>query len=192
MAAPAKTPQLVEQIAAFGMQWDVISAADWKIAGNELALVTARPQEKDPRRPVQFALARTEPINKFTLEVEVQRDPQKGSLILVYAWKKDGYFNYLHLSNDSPEKVEVHNGVFHCFNGDRVRISPVKGPGSLLTDDWHKVKMSYDGASGVLQSWVNGQTTPALKGVDLSLDAGRIGLGSFFNTAKFRNFKLTK
>ena len=32
----------------------------------------------------------------------------------------------------------------------------------------------------------------ALKGVDLSLDAGRIGLGSFFNTAKFRNFKLTR
>ena len=113
MAAPPKTPQLVEQISAFGMEWDVIAAADWKTANNELHLVTARPQEKDPRRPVQFALARTEPIGKFTLEVEVQRDPGKGSLILVYAWRKDGYFNYLHLSNDSPEKVEVHNGVFH-------------------------------------------------------------------------------
>ncbi len=192
MAAPPKTPQLTEQITALGMQWDVINPADWKIDKNELHLTTARPQEKDPRRPVQFALARTEPIRKFTLEVDVQREPGKGSLIIVYAWKKDGYFNYLHLSNDSPEKVEVHNGVFHCFGGDRVRISPTKGPGSLLADDWYKVKMTYDAATGELQSWVNGQTTPALKGIDLSLDAGRIGLGSFFNLARFRNFKLTR
>ena len=39
---------------------------------------------------------------------------------------------------------------------------------------------------------MNGQTSPSLKGIDLSLGAGRIGLGSFFNTASFRNFSLTR
>lgn len=186
------TPPLAEEIEAFGLRWQVISAADWKVDNGELHLLTARPQQANPRRPVQFALARTEPLAKFTLEVEVKRSSPKGSLILVYAWQKDGYFNYVHLSDDAASQVEVHNGVFHCFGGDRVRISPLEGPGSLPTDGWHRVRMRYDAAKGLVQAWVDGRTSPSLKAVDLSLGAGRIGLGSFFNTASFRRFRLSR
>jgi len=186
------TPPLAEEIDAFGFRWQVISAADWKVEGEELRLLTARPQQANPRRPVQFALARTEPLAKFTLEVEVKRSAPKGSLILVYAWQKDGYFNYVHLSDDAASQVEVHNGVFHCFGGDRVRISPLEGPGSLPTDGWHPVRMQYDASSGLVQAWVDGRTSPSLRAVDLSLGAGRIGLGSFFNTASFRRFRLRR
>ncbi len=191
-AAPPKTPLLTETIKAYGLTWQVVAAAEWKIDGNLLALTTPRGQEAAPRRPVQFALAETEPLSQFTIEVEVKRSTPKGSLIIVYAWQRDGYFNYLHLSDDAASKVEVHNGVFHCFGGDRVRISSKEGPGTLLSEDWHKVKLTYNAAQGLAQGWVDGQTSPSLKGIDLSLGAGRIGLGSFFNTAEFRNFKLTR
>ncbi len=194
MAAP--TPPLAGKIKAFGMEWAVLDAADWKVegtgAGEVLHLVTPKAQQKDPRRPIQFALAETAPIGKFTIEVEVKRLAPKGSLIIVYAWERDGYFNYLHLSDDTAEKIEVHNGVFHCYGGDRVRISSQQGPATLPTDGWHKVKMTYDAATGLVEAWVDGKTSPSLKAVDLSLKAGRIGLGSFFNAASFRNFKLTK
>jgi len=191
-AAPAKTPPMAEKISAFGLSWSVINAADWVMEGQSLQLKTARPQQADPRRPIQFALAETEPIGSFTIEVDVQRQTPKGSLILVYAWQRDGYFNYVHLSDDAAGKVEVHNGIFHCYGGDRVRISPKDGPGTLITEEWHKVRVRYDAANGHVQCWVDGATSPSLKGVDLSLGAGRIGLGSFFNTASFRNFKLTR
>lgn len=186
------TPPLAEEIEAFGLRWQVISAADWKAAEDELHLLTARPQQANPRRPIQFALAQTAPLGRFTLEVEVKRASPKGSLILVYAWQKDGYFNYVHLSDDAASQVEVHNGVFHCFGGDRVRISPLEGPGSLPTDGWHALRMVYDASSGLVQAWVDGKTSPSLKAVDLSLGAGRIGLGSFFNTAGFRRFRLKR
>ncbi len=186
------TPPLAEEIEAFGLRWQVIAASDWKADGDELHLITARPQQANPRRPIQFALAKTEPLASFTLEVEVKRSAPKGSLILVYAWQKDGYFNYVHLSDDAASRVEVHNGVFHCFGGDRVRISPLEGPGSLPTDDWHAVRMQYDASTGLVQAWVDGKTSPSLKAVDLSLGAGRIGLGSFFNTASFRRFRLMR
>jgi len=186
------TPPLAEEIEAFGLRWQVISASDWEVQGDELRLLTARPQQSNPRRPIQFALAKTEPLGKFTLEVQVKRSTPKGSLILVYAWQKDGYFNYVHLSDDAAAQVEVHNGVFHCFGGDRVRISPLEGPGTLLSDGWHAVRMQYDAASGLVQAWVDGQTSPSLRAVDLSLGAGRIGLGSFFNTASFRRFRLSR
>jgi hypothetical protein len=191
-AAPPETPQLTETIRAYGLSWQVISAADWKIDGETLSLATARPQQANPRRPIQFALAETEPIDRFTIEVDVRRSAPKGSLIIVYAWRKDGYFNYLHLSDDAPSKVEVHNGLFHCYGGDRVRISPTEGPGSLVAEGWHKVKFNFDGRQGLAQAWVDGQTTPALTAADLSLTSGRIGLGSFFNTADFRGFRLTR
>lgn len=191
-AAPPKTPPMAERINAFGQSWAVINAADWVVEGQTLHLKTARPQQADPRRPIQFALAETEPIGNFTIDVEVQRQTPEGSLILVYAWQKDGYFNYVHLSTDAASKVEVHNGIFHCYGGDRVRISPKDGPGTLIGEEWYKVKVSYDATKGLLECGVNGQTSPSLKGVDLSLGAGRIGLGSFFNTASFRNFKLTR
>lgn len=186
------TPPLAEEIEAFGLRWQVIAAADWRTGLDELHLVTARPQQANPRRPIQFALARTEPLARFTLEVEVRRAAPKGSLILVYAWQKDGYFNYVHLSDDAASQVEVHNGVFHCFGGDRVRISPLEGPGALPTADWHAVRMHYDAATGTVQAWVDGKTSPSLRAVDLSLGAGRIGLGSFFNTASFRRFRLVR
>lgn len=186
------TPPMAEEIGAFGLRWQVIAASDWKAEGDELHLITARPQQANPRRPIQFALAKTEPLAGFTLEVEVKRSAPKGSLILVYAWQKDGYFNYVHLSDDAASRVEVHNGVFHCFGGDRVRISPLEGPGALPTEGWHAVRMRYDASSGLVQAWVDGKTSPSLKAVDLSLGAGRIGLGSFFNTASFRRFRLMR
>jgi hypothetical protein len=122
------------------------------------------------------------------MEVEVKREQK--SLILVYNWQKEGYFDYVHLSVDAPTKVAVHNGVFHCFGGDRVRISPTEGPASLPTEDWTPVRLTYSAKTGEVRVWANGQTTPALRGVDLSLGAGRVGLGSFFETAQFRNLKI--
>jgi hypothetical protein len=195
MAAPV-TPPLAGKIKAFGMDWAVIDAADWKVegtgAGEVLHLVTAKPQERNPRRPIQFALADTAPMAKFTIEVEVKKQAPRGSLIVVYAWERDGYFDYLHLSDDMAAKVEVHNGVFHCYGGDRVRISSKQGPATLPTGGWHRVKMTYDASEGLMEAWADGVASPSIKAIDLSLGAGRVGLGSFFSTGSFRNFKLTK
>jgi hypothetical protein len=115
-----------------------------------------------------------------------------GSLIIVYAHKDASHFNYAHLSVDAPMKQPVHNGIFHVFGGDRVRISSLDGPGSLPSaDKWYRVQLDYDAAKGEVQVMVDGQRYPSLRGVDLSLGAGRVGLGSFFETAEFRNLKVT-
>lgn len=177
-----------EVIHAFGMEWDVPVASEWSFDNGVLKVLKARPQEKDPRRPVQFALARTEPYSDLELDVEVKRDQK--SLIIVYNWTKEGYFDYAHLSVDTPAKVAVHNGIFHCYGGDRVRISPTEGPASLPTDAWTPVKLVYSARTGEVRVWANNITTTALRGVDLSLGAGRFGLGSFFETAQFRKLRI--
>ncbi len=178
-----------ESIDAFGQKWRVPRAEEWLYRDGTLIMLAARPQEANPRYPVQYALLEGRDFESFTLECEVKRD--SVSLILVYNWKDAAHFNYAHLSVDSPEKQIVHNGIFHVYGSDRSRISKGLGAGSLPTTEWTKVKMDYDANSGRIVVEVGGRKFPSLDAVDVSLSSGKIGLGSFFETAQFRNLKVT-
>jgi hypothetical protein len=179
-----------DSIDAFGQKWRVPNASEWVFQDGALVMLAARPQEANPRYPIQYALLEGQEFQSFVLECEVKRE--SGSLILVYNWKDSAHFNYAHLSVDSPEKQIVHNGIFHVYGSDRSRISKGIGAGSLPTTEWTKVKMTYDASSGRVVVEVGGQKYPSLEAVDVSLTSGKIGLGSFFETAQFRNLKITR
>lgn len=193
----ASALRAADTLEAFGLRWSVPLLHDWKVEqvdGVEvLRLTTARPMEANPRRPFQYALAITPPLSKFSLTLEVRRkaDKKSGALVIPYAWQDPDHFDYVHLCGDSASEQPVHNGIFHVYGGDRSRISSDKGPGALLTADWYAIQVSWDAASGLVETTVNGHPNPSLRAVDLSLGPGRIGLGSFFDTADFRNFKLS-
>jgi len=195
----AQAEMAADSISAFGHNWTVPIKDDWKVVTEEgietLQLLVPRPSTA-PRRPSQYALAQTEDFIKVTVEAEVKKEPftarNRGtSLIFVYAWKDENHFNYAHLSVDTGQKQPVHNGVFHVYGGDRVRISSTDGPPALTSEDWHKVKLVYDGTKGRVDVFVDGAALPALRAVDLSLDAGKVGIGSFFDMGQFRSVKIT-
>jgi hypothetical protein len=193
--AAAVAAMAADSIEAFGYKWTVPIGADWKLAPSSiLELLVPRPSTQ-PRRPSQYALAETGPIVKLEVELEMKAEPasvrkRHNSLILVYAWRDANHFNYAHLSVDAAKAQPVHNGIFHVYGGDRVRISSEDGPPTLRDEQWHKVKFRYNGASGRAQVWVDGRTSPSMQGVDLSLAAGRFGIGSFFDMGSFRNLKI--
>jgi len=156
-AAAAAAADTVE---AFGFRWTVQNAADWTVEGGVLRLlVPGEPPPGLPRRPQKYALAETAPFRKVTLEAEVRRNGR--SLVLIYAWQDEAHFNYAHISSDPAEKVHVHNGIFHIFGGERVRISPLDGPPSLPTQDWTPVRLLFDGDSGRCIVEVNGKRNPS-------------------------------
>ena len=191
--AVAIVPALLgaDTIEAFGYRWTVPVKSDWTVEGSGpdqvLKLLVAHPSTQ-PRRPSQYALAETPTFTGVTIEADVKRTG--GSLILVYAWRDENHFDYAHLSVDQGTKQPVHNGIFHVYGGDRVRISQEEGPAALPTKDWIRVKLTWSGKTGAVQIEVNGQPLPSLRGVDLSLKAGKAGLGSFFETAEFRRVKI--
>jgi hypothetical protein len=178
-----------EQIEAFGHRWTVPVASDWKLEDGVLRMLVERPQ-REPRRPIQFGLAETPDWQRVRIEADVRRIG--GSLILVYAYKDATHFNYAHLSVDTAAKQPVHNGIFHVYGGERVRISPTTGPASLPSvEEWYRVQLNYDAETGEVNVLVNGQKNPSLRAIDLSLGAGKVGIGSFFETAMFRNVRIT-
>ena len=194
-AAGPSLPLPRQRIDCFGRHWLVQAAAEWKTesaAGGEvLQLSVARPQEANPRAPVQYALLEQEPAGCFTLDVEVQGSAASTSLIIVYAWKDPLHFNYVHLSTDTAQEQPVHNGVFHVYGGARVRISNDEGPRSLADAlKWTPVRIVYNASKGLVETSIDGRKNPSLRAADFSLGAGRIGLGSFFNTGSFRKFEL--
>jgi hypothetical protein len=188
-----------DTIEAFGLRWQVPIAADWKMENLEgqpvLQLLVPRPST-EPRRPTQFAVAETPAYINVTLEAEIKKEPaslrnRHTSVMIAYAWRDANHFNYAHLSVDSSEAQAVHNGIFHVDGGDRVRISPRQGPGTLLEEKWYKVRLVYDGHRGDVTVWVDGRTSPSLHAVDPTFKAGRVGIGSFFDLGSFRNVKIT-
>ena len=179
-----------DSISVFGEKWDVQSAADWVVGSNLLQLkVSAEPAAGQPRRPTKYALLESKPYSKVTVEGEIKRNGR--SLIIVYAWQDDAHYDYAHISVDAAATQNVHNGMFHIFGGERVRISSLDGPGSLPTQDWTPVKLVFDGHTGLCYVEVNGKRNPSLDAVDLSLRWGRVGLGSFDEIGDFRNVKVT-
>lgn len=178
-----------ETVTAMGKTFSVRKASDWKGTPEGLELVV-KDEPGVPRRPKQFAILQEGPYKSFTLEVDVKRNGK--SLALAFAHQDEGHFNYAHISVDDPAKQNVHNGVFHVFGGERVRISSLEGgPGLLPTPEWTHVKLVWDGKTGEVRCWADGKTSEALHAVDLSLKNGRVGLGSFNETGSFRNLKVS-
>ncbi len=199
LAVSSLAAESAGSIEAFGFKWRLPVAADWKLETMDgfptLQLLVPRPSTQ-PRRPSQYALAETADYEKLTIEFEAKQEPaalrnRHNSLMIVYAWRDENHFNYAHMSVDAAMKQPVHNGVFHVYGGDRVRISSQEGPAGLLHEDWHKVKLVYDAATHRVDVWVDGVTSPSLRAVDMSLGAGKFGIGSFFDMGSFRNLKVS-
>jgi hypothetical protein len=179
-----------DSIEVFGQKWTVQKTSDWSIEDGVLKLLVAQePPPGVPRRPQKFALAETAPFRRVTVEAEIRR--AGSSLMIVFAYQDEAHYNYAHISVDTGARQNMHNGMFHIFGGERVRISPMDGPGSLPTKEWTPVKLVFDGDTGRTYVEVNGKRNPSLEAVDLSLRYGRVGIGSFDETGDFRNVKIT-
>jgi hypothetical protein len=186
----ALTLRAADTISAFGYRWTGDHPGDWAVENGILRLITpSEPPPGQPRRPTHFVLAETPSFRKVTVEAEVKRNQR--SLIFVYAWQDANHYDYAHISSDTALKQNVHNGMFHVFGGERVRISPLDGPEALPTQEWTPVKLVFDGDAGRCYVEVNGKRNPSLEAVDLSLRHGRVGMGSFDETGDFRNVKIT-
>jgi len=188
-----------DTIEVFGLRWRVPIAADWKVTQEEgvpaLHLLAPRPATQ-PRRPTQFALAETPDYVRVTVEAEVKKELEsergrRTSLIIVYAYRDPDHFNYAHLSVDTGKQAAQHNGIFQVNGGDRVRISGLEGPATLTSEEWHKVRLIYDGRTGKVEVFVNGATSPAMQAVDATHGAGKVGIGSFFDLGSFRRVRIT-
>jgi hypothetical protein len=178
----------------FGRKWTVPEAADWQVDAEEgapvLRLLKGRePAPEAPRRPFQFAVTDLPDYGRLTVDVDLK--PLARSVLIVFAYRDSAHFDYAHLSTDTAAAQPRHNGIFHVYGGERVRISAERGPAAFAaTGRWYHVKLVHKSVAGTVAVWVDGRAIPALEAVDVSLGAGKTGLGSFDETGVFRNLEI--
>ena len=184
-----------DKLTVFGHEWTVPVASDWKIenaGGVEvIRLAEHRGPLPGPRRPIQFALRDPGEYGSLTFEADVK--PLGASLLMVVAYRDEAHFDYAHLSVDPGAKQPVHNGIFHVYGGERVRISSERGPAAFSSSGrWYHVQLEHDALTGTVRVTVDGQSVPALDAVDRSLGPGKAWFGSFYETGEFKNVKITE
>lgn len=189
----AAAANAADSLDIFNRTWTVPNASDWKVSEENgarvLQLVTSRGPLPGPRRPIQFAL--TEIPNYGRLSVEADVMPLGRSVLIVFAYRDEAHFNYAHLSIDTGAQQPVHNGIFHVYGGERVRISAEHGPPAFAASGrWYHVELAHDAHAGTVRVVVDGKAVPALEAVDRSLGPGRVGIGSFDETGAFKNVKI--
>lgn len=178
----------------FGRTWSVPVASDWKVdregSAEVLRLIKNRGPLPGPRRPIQFALTDVPDYSILTVEADLMALGR--SLMMVFAYRDEAHFDYAHLSTDTAAKQPVHNGIFHVYGGERVRISAEHGRAAFgESGHWYHVRLTHHAGTGTVEVTVDGQAVPALEAVDRSLGPGKIGFGSFDETGAFRNVKIT-
>jgi hypothetical protein len=194
LATTVVAASAADKLTVFGHEWTVPVASDWKIERADgvelLRLVEHRGPLPGPRRPIQFALAGVADYGLLTLEADVK--PLGGSLLIVFAYRDEAHFDYAHLSVDPGSKQPVHNGIFHVFGGERVRISSEQGPAAFAASArWYHISLMHDALAGTVRVTVDGEAVPALDAVDRSLGWGKCGFGSFDETGEFKIVKIT-
>lgn len=193
LIAVAALASAADVLDIFHRQWTVPVASDWKTSreGGEdvLHLAAGREPLPGPRRPIQFAITGVPDYQHATIELDVQ--PLGSSLMIVFAYRDAAHFDYAHLSTDTGMRETMHNGIFHVYGGERVRISSERGPAAFAaTGRWYHVKLVHEADTGNIAVTVDGRDLPALRAVDMSLGAGKFGIGSFDETGLFKNLKI--
>lgn len=191
-ALSAQSPVTAEFADARGLsQWDIDGSGTWRMSGNVLQLVTAGVPSGSIRRPAAMAILKSAPVGSFTLDVELRStapvELDVRDVLLIFGYQSPARFYYVHLSKRTDA---VHNGIFLVNDADRKRLDAPTSVGRLVDQAWHRVRLTRDADGGQIRAFFDGETAPALSVVDATLRTGRVGVGSFDETAEFRALTL--
>ena len=111
----------------------------------------------------------------------------RPDVLLIFGYQSPTRFYYVHLSKRTDG---VHNGVFLVHDADRKRLDEPTSVARLVDQSWHRVRIARETSNGRIRVFFDGDTTPALSATDATLTSGRVGVGSFDETAEFRALTL--
>ncbi len=171
-------------------EWTLDGSGTWAIRDGLLALVTAGKPGGPIRRPSALAIVNGPDLGETTLDVDVRSTaampdvtPRRDALLVV-GYQSPTTFYYVHLS---AVRDEVHNGIFLVNDADRRRIDSLSNVAPLVDQQWHHMRLVRVPATGRIAVYADGGAEPIMVATDRTLGWGRAGVGSFDDTAEFRD-----
>lgn len=182
-------PRLTDR--ALLSEWTLDGSGSWEIEEQKLRLIKAGTPGGPIRRPAALAILKTDSFKQATLELELRStapvNVARRDVDLVIGYESPTRFYYVHLSAVTDD---VHNGIFIVADSDRRRIDSGQGVPRMTDREWHRVKVTRDGGTGRIEVFFDASKAPILAAVDLTISSGRVGVGSFDDTAEFRRIQV--
>lgn len=169
--------------------WKMTDAKAWRVEkvdeSKALALFGKSNYTPKVRSPFNYALLDDLVVTDFTLDCKVKstvKDYGHRDLCLIFGYQDPEHFYYIHLGKNADPHA---HSVFLVNNEPRVSIAKDRTAGTPWTDDWHKVRLVRNAASGEITVYFDDMTKPIMRANDKTFAWGKVGVGSFDDTGVF-------
>jgi hypothetical protein len=173
--------------------WEFDGSGSWATRGGVLVLEKAGVPAGPIRRPAALAIRRGQSFEDVEFEVDVRStapvELAVRDVVLIVGYESPSRFYYIHLAAKTDA---VHNGIFLVDDADRRRIDDGKGQARLIDQEWHRVRVVRRGSTGAIEVFFGDDARPLLTASDRTIVRGRVGVGSFDETAEFRRLEILR
>lgn len=171
-------------------RWQPLDAAQWKVKKGEKGQVYSQHEKKSGykpphRSPTNIALLKEIVVGDLDLSVKVQSthsDYVHRDACVVFGYQDPAHFYYVHLGKQADDHA---NQIFIVNNAARKKISLTSTEGTNWDDEWHTIKVSRRLQDGTIAIYFDDMKQPVMTAKDDTFGAGRIGIGTFDDTADF-------
>lgn len=174
--------------------WE-LSDDGWKLGKNEGVNVLSQFRKESSfqppvRSPYHRAILKEPIVTDFQLDVKVLATHpayNHRDVCLFFGYQNEAQFYYVHLG----EKTDPHcNQIFIVNNAPRTKISRTTNSGTPWDDQWHHVRIRRVVSTGEISVYFDDMEKPVMTAIDDTFQFGRVGLGSFDDTADWAEFRL--
>lgn len=175
-------------------RWEPSDPAAWEVVQDAKNRVfrqgKASKFEPPHRSPFNIALLKDVVVGDCDLIARVRstkEDYPHRDACLVFGYQDPAHFYYVHFGKRADDHA---NQIFIVNGAPRTKISRTSTPGTNWDDEWHTVKVSRRPEQGTIEIYFDDMTTPAMTAEDKTFGAGRIGIGTFDDTADYDDVRL--
>ena len=144
------------------------------------------------RSPIHIALLATKTFTDFILDCELQSTTEPyghQDMCLYFGFTEPQKFYYVHIAKAAD--MNAHN-VFIVNDAPRKNFAKETTKGiEWKADTWHQVRLVRDTAKGTIEVYFDDLTKPIMKAEDKTFGSGYIGFGSFDDTGRVRNVRIS-
>lgn len=189
-------PLLVHETFADGAdRWNPTDSTVWKLVeadgGQVYQLHTRKGSFKPPHRsPLTFALLKEPAVGDFELTVKVRSTVKEyghRDVCLFFDYQDPAHFYYVHFAS----KADPHaNQIFIVDGSDRKKITVDESKGVKWTGNWQTLRIVRRVIDGTIEAYFDNMEKPIMTASDKTFLSGKIGIGSFDDTADFAEVTL--
>ena len=142
------------------------------------------------RSPFHQAILQEVQVTDFQFDCRVlstHKDYPHRDAVLFFGYQSPSEFYYVHLGKATDKHC---NQIFIVNNAARTLITAETTEGTPWDDQWHNVRVTRNVEAGEIKIYFDDMETPVMTAVDKTFAFGRIGLGSFDDTADFDDVQL--